>query len=223
MDILEEEEQLVIYGSDKYKLLNKDCDNILSCNNKRKKPSVIDISDTYSNGLFKQKSANAARKRKLEENRNRSRNIFTISHKPKSLDADKYLKISPIKNQLCERRLSSKSINRDIYKEYSDTAPEYNSLPFIKVEDSSFSKRNTASSRSQNRKNSSGPLLRKKVENHFVLPPIVTSSQFRSISATPRQGNKTFSALSMKFEGNFKDEKSRKFSMSVKENPLSNR
>lgn len=219
--------ELVIYGSDKHNFLNKDCDIATSNsnnNNIKKKSAVIDPSDNSSNRLLNQRSTNTSRKRKLDENRNKNKSIFTISHKPKSLDTDKYLKISSIKNQSNERRLSSKSLlNSDTNKDYSDTTLEYNSLPFLKVEEVEFSKRNTSSSL-QNRKNFTLELFRKNEENHLILPPIVTPNQFRSISATPRKGNKTFSALSMKFEANFKNQdRSRKSSVKFMDNPVSNR
>ncbi|XP_018573861.1 uncharacterized protein LOC108912917 [Anoplophora glabripennis] len=219
----EEDMELIIYGSDKHNFLHKDCD-VATFNNTKKKSAVIDTFDNSSNRLLNQRNINTSRKRKLDENRNKNKSIFTISHKPKSLDTDKYLKISPIKNQFNERRLSSKSLLNGDVKDYADTTLEYNSLPFIKVEEPEFSKRNVASSNLQSRKNSTVELFRKSEGSHLVLPPIVTSNQFRSISATPRKGNKTFSALSMKFEANFKSQdRSRKSSIKFMDNPISNR
>lgn len=216
--------ELIIYGSDKHHFLNKDCD-IPTINSIKKKSAVIDTSDNSSNRLLNQRNSNTSRKRKLDENRNKNKSIFTISHKPKSLDTDKYLKISSIKNQFNERRLSSKSpLNRDVNNDYCDTTLEYNSLPFLKVEEPEFSKRNVISSNMQSRKNSTVELFRKNEENRLVLPPIVAPNQFRSISATPRKGSKTFSALSMKFEASFKNQdRSRKPSIKFLENPISNR
>ncbi|KAJ8911961.1 hypothetical protein NQ315_012772 [Exocentrus adspersus] len=212
--------ELIIYGTDKQNVLNKDCD-VTSVNNNKKKSAVINLSDSPSNKLFNQKSTNTARKRKLEENRNKNKNIFTISHKPQSLDTDKYLKISPLKNNFTERRLSSKSLlNRDFNKEFGETTVlEYNSLPFIKVDEPEVSKRNL-----QGTKNFTLELFGKNEGNNLVLPPIVTPNQFRSISATPRKGTKTFSALSMKLEGNFKNQnRSGKGCVKFLDNPVSNR
>ncbi|KAJ8980753.1 hypothetical protein NQ317_013758 [Molorchus minor] len=221
LETLEEKgDELKVYGNDMYNVLN--CDNLTS--NKRKKEAVIRIKEISPEKLLNQRSANTLRKRKLlEEHRNKNKNLFTISHKPKSLDTEKYLKISPIKSQVSinDRKSSSKSmLNRELCKEYSDVLPEYNSLPFIKIEELDFSNNGIASG-FQYRKSSSEK-YRKKIDKHLILPPIVTSSQFRSVSATPRQGIKTLSAFSTKFDS-FKEQKSRKLSVSFLDNPVTNR
>ncbi|KAJ8958259.1 hypothetical protein NQ318_017403 [Aromia moschata] len=120
-------DELVVYGSDTNRFLHSDT---LPCN-KKNKQSVIDGAEHSYDRLLNQRSANT-RKRKYEESKNRNRNIFITSHKPKSLDTD---------NQANERKLSSKSLlNREVSKEYSDTSPEYTSLPFLKIEELDFSR-----------------------------------------------------------------------------------
>lgn len=160
-----------------------------------------------------QRSA-SSRKRSLEERKNHQ--IFTTSNKPSSLDTDtdRYLKISPIRNKLNDRKFSSKStLSRRASKEYSETNIEFNSLPFIEVEDTSM----TNIKPTPHQRIFSKPNLSQRKSNRLILPPI-ENDQFRSISATPRHAYKTFSALSVK--SNFLSLNTRKLSNNFPENSI---
>ncbi|XP_023023903.2 uncharacterized protein isoform X2 [Leptinotarsa decemlineata] len=160
-------------------------------NNPRKKLTPMRASEISPSILLNQRGANITRKKSSEESRHKNKNIFTVFNKTKSWDSEKYLKISSISSILNERKHSSKSLlSRQVSKEYQESSLEFGSLPFIEVEEPPSVK----SSRHYNKQSATS---RKNPTGDLVLPPIDVGDHFRSISATPRQPVKTFSALSV--------------------------
>lgn len=93
----------------------------------------------------------------------------SLPRKPRSLDIDRYLKVSPIKSSDTRHRIVNKPVeSKDKPK---DVSPEYISLPFL----------TTIPIKTENLKR----FDRAKQSKLLFLPPIENS--FRSISATPRQ------------------------------------
>lgn len=119
-------------------------------------------------------------------------NSLHFISKPKSLDVDQYLKVSPVLNN--KRKQSSKSLlNRQLSRESPDNHPEYSSLPHIKIE-SLHSFKQQKSSQHIRKKSTYSKTGRN--DNNLILPPI-DIEQFRSVSAIPVENFKTFSALSV--------------------------
>lgn len=131
-----------------------------------------------------------SRKRKFKgQNEITTSNPFFITSKPKSLDIDQYLKVSPI---VQKRRQSSKSLlDRQLSRDSPDVSAEYLSLPHIKVDGALPSLKLQKSSRLLKKKSYSKTSLRH--DNRLILPPIEID-QFRSVSAI--ENIKTLSALS---------------------------
>ncbi|RZC40563.1 hypothetical protein BDFB_008194 [Asbolus verrucosus] len=100
-----------------------------------------------------------------------------------SIDIDSYLKISPLGGSSSRERIVRRQSSRSLMSSQISSSKwlkeegEYNSLPFLVK-----SERNGAP--------------KSILKNSLVLPPIETS-QFRSISATPRRESKSMSALSV--------------------------
>lgn len=123
---------------------------------------------------------------------------YFVTSKPKSLDIDQYLKVSPVVQN--KRKQSSKSLlNRQISRESLDHNIEYSSLPHIanlKIQKTSQQIRKKTCSKTSGRN-----------DNRLTLPPI-NIDQFRSVSAIPTENFKTLSALSV--TSNFKEKLSKK-------------
>lgn len=123
-----------------------------------------------------------------------NKSLFFIS-KPKSLDVNQFLKVSPLFHS--KRKQSSKSLlNRNISRDSPNNHPEYSSyssLPHIKLE-------NLPSLKLQK---SNHHIIKKstysktgRIDNHLILPPI-DIEQFRSVSALPGENFKTLSPFSV--------------------------
>lgn len=167
--------------------------------------TVIEGNDVKLQRSNNQSSPNLNKKRISDASK-----LLVVSNKAKSLDTEKYLRISPIKRKVNERKQSSRSLlNRQISREDS-TLKEYNSLPFIKIEELPL-----GNTKLHNKKPT---VFQKSVKNpkRLILPPII-GDHFRSISAIPRQSYKTHSALSVNL--NTMIQVSRKYSNSYLDNP----
>lgn len=135
-----------------------------------------------------------SRKRKLRsQNRYANDNFYTVSSKPKSLDIDQYLKVSPIVQN--KRKQSSKSLlNRQISRESPYQQSEYSSLPHIKIDSLPTLKLQKSS---QERRKKPYSKTSGRIDNRLILPPINSDlDHFRSHSGLPNDSFKAFSALS---------------------------
>lgn len=186
-----------------------DCDTLISVKRYNyPKLTVLESNELKPCKISSQLSPNLSKKPTPDPSK-----LLVGSNKAKSLDTEKYLRISPIKRKVNERKQSSRSLlNRQISRD-DWTLKEYNSLPFIKIEELPL-----ASSKLYNKK----PNFQKSVKNpkRLILPPII-GDHFRSISAIPRQNCKTHSALSV--NSNTMIQVSRKYSNSYLENPIGSR
>lgn len=148
----------------------------------QKESSVINNFEFNYNRLLTQRSGNN-RKRHFDDFNTRNKNIFTISNKPKNLDIDRSLKIIPVKKQT-ERKMSTKSL-RQLSKEYTESPSQFDSLPFIEIEEVGSENRNPSSNLKTKKYLNHSSTLGKN-SNVLILPPI-HGYKLRSISATPGQ------------------------------------
>lgn len=138
---------------------------------------------------------------------------FFVTSKPKSLDVDQYLKVSPLVQN--KRKHSSKSL---LIREHSSESPDYSSLPHIKID--SLPPLKLQKSSQQIKKKPYSKAVVGKNTNHLILPPI--ENDYRSISAIPSENIKTLSALSV--NSNFKEKFIKhKHCIGIIRNPVSSR
>lgn len=141
---------------------------------------------------------------------------YFVTSKPKSLDIDQYLKVSPVVHN--KRKQSSKSLmNRQMSRESPEHNLEYSSLPHIKIQGLPNLKvqKNSQQIRRKPYSKTSG-----RNNNPLILPPI-NIDQFRSVSAIPSENFKTLSALSI--TSTLKEKLNKKHSIGPVKNPISSR
>lgn len=156
------------------------------------------------------------RKRSLKNQNGYLNNKLVSVYKPKSLDIDQYLKVSPAVHN--KRKQSSKSLlNKHISRESPDNHPEYSSLPHIKIESLPSLKLQKSSQHIKKKMYSKTG----RNDNRLILPPI-DRDQFRSVSALPSENFKTLSTLSVNLNYKQKLSKKKHSSEPVK-NPVSSR